>query len=674
MTLETIADNILYDAYKFIRDKQYYINPDSVYDINDINEFDKPKILNLVPKILNNDKYDNINEGDKKYILSIITRKIDDILNYNEYFKKYGDFVRKIIDENYENKNINEIHDIAFKKSGLSKLKYNIEIKPIINNIYNELTDKIKENKLKDAKDKKLILKIINENINDLKTVSGNKYEQRGKTNFYNTTLVNKLKSFNKNIDEKYLLDNYDEIYEYYLKKFNEKRDEIPKKNEQLNFVIKVKNITPDYNASEIDRILRSKIQDYQNGKIKTLPQDIKNNKEDYERFYNWIKVYFEKSGKSLAHWWNLYIDLVNEIKPKPPKEIFIPKTKTVLPSLEGEELKKLEVKGLKKKQIQKPIEQIPQTIPENFKLNYPYKSNNKKSKFLQLNPTAEISNKIQDYNIKNIKKEFSKPTYSPYPYTYEMDFMQLGKNNPLYYLFLINVNTRFLIVVPSKTKNENDTYEILNDVIKKYRIDMLKFDGESSFNKSIAVKELLRKNGIKVYASSSPYTYHNKIIDAVIRTIRNLFGPNSEQLLKQPDLMTEMVYYYNNSYHRMIKMTPIEMMNDIAKEWEYIRKMDEITYEIKNKMTILQPGTIVMVYLENGKTSKKFKKRRRNFDDVGEVVGFKNGNYLLKMLTSLKNQIIEVPQFSIKFLANDYEEMTKNKNIIETFNLNLKA
>ena len=92
--------------------------------------------------------------------------------------------------------------------------------------------------------------------------------------------------------------------------------------------------------------------------------------------------------------------------------------------------------------------------------------------------------------------------------------------------------------------------------------------------------------------------------------------------------------------------------------------------YEIKTKLEILPPKTIVMMHLEYGKTSKMFKKRRRNFDDIGEILDFKNGNYVVRLLTSLVNEIVDVPQFAIKFLANNYEEFAKNKAIQKTFNL----
>ena len=443
---------------------------------------------------------------------------------------------------------------------------------------------------------------------------------------------------------------------------------------------INVKNITPDYNAAKIMEIFNNKINDYQTGKITTLPRDIGNNKNDYTRFYKWIEIYLNDSGNDVLHWWTEFVNLYDKIKPKPPKVEPKPKIKIELPDLGGKELKKIEKPKFKK--LVKEVKEFTQEIPENFKLNYPYKTDNKKAKFKQLNPNTEISNKIQDFNLKKIKKEFSKPNYAAYPYTYEMDFLQLGARGP-YYLILLNVNTRFLIVEFSKFKDVTNTIRILTEILKKYRIDMLKFDGERAFNADNVpeIQKFFITNGIKYHRDASPFTYHNKSIDAAIKTIRNLFGPNSDHLLKQPELMREMVFYYNNTYHRSTKMTPSEMMADISEEWTFIRKMDRKAYEIKSKMTIYPNGTIVMVYLDFGKMPNKFKKRRRNFDDVGEVVGFENGNYKLKMLTSLKNEIsgaansvsIKVPQFAAQFLANDFEAMAKNKNIIETFNLNIK-
>ncbi len=258
------------------------------------------------------------------------------------------------------------------------------------------------------------------------------------------------------------------------------------------------------------------------------------------------------------------------------------------------------------------------------------------------------------------------------------MDFMQLGKHGP-YYLMLINVNTRFLIAYPSKTKTKEETYEILKDAFNRYRIDSIKTDGEAAFMSKL-LEKFYENNNTRHFVDASPFTYHNKQIDAAIRTIRNLFGPNSDAQLFDNNLMQQMIYYYNNTPHRAIKMTPTEMMADISEEWTYIRKMERKSLEYKLNNKPYSVGTIVMIHLdlgklnkkseENGETLNKFKKRRRNFDDIGEVIGFDHGNYKIKMLTSLTNEIIHIPQFAAQFLANNYEEFAKNKAIKQTFNL----
>ena len=51
-------------------------------------------------------------------------------------------------------------------------------------------------------------------------------------------------------------------------------------------------------------------------------------------------------------------------------------------------------------------VKPVYQEIPEDFQLNYPYKTGYKKRQFKTDNPEIEQTEKIPDYNTKKLKKE----------------------------------------------------------------------------------------------------------------------------------------------------------------------------------------------------------------------------------------------------------------------------
>ena len=268
---------------------------------------------------------------------------------------------------------------------------------------------------------------------------------------------------------------------------------------------------------------------------------------------------------------------------------------------------------------------------PPNLTIEYPYKTQAKQNKFLVTHPTAKVSNTLEDAKFKTMKDKLSRPTFASYPHTWEMDHMQKGETGP-YYLFIINVNTRYLIVKFTNRKDGESTRNILNELLNEgVIIRSLKFDGDKGFNSNLLIN-FYKQNGINWYMSNSPFTNHNKIVDASMRTMRNLLGPFSDGKLWHPQVMDQLVYYYNNTYHNAIKQTPKEFMgevlDDLENEWEYIRKMTRELNKIEQQIDGPPNGSVVMVHLEFGKKSEKFDKQRRTYEDLAVVIdNDKNGN-----------------------------------------------
>jgi len=274
----------------------------------------------------------------------------------------------------------------------------------------------------------------------------------------------------------------------------------------------------------------------------------------------------------------------------------------------------------------------------ENLTLEYPFKSEMKRKKFLTTHPQTKHADLVEDSHFKKLKNKMSRPTFGSKPHTYEMYHMQRTINGP-YYLFIINVNTRFLYVRYAKNKSAEVTLGILQGLIDDgVIIRCHKFDGDKGFNSNELI-EFYESYGINWYMPESPFTYHNKMVDAVMRTLRNALGPFSDGKLWNNDVMQQLVTFYNNTYHISIKQTPAEFMSkvyeDVDYEWQYIRKMTDKLELVEYWVIIPVNGSIVMVHLDFGKRSSKFDKRRRVYEDLGLVIdNDSNGNIRLVLLT----------------------------------------
>ena len=313
----------------------------------------------------------------------------------------------------------------------------------------------------------------------------------------------------------------------------------------------------------------------------------------------------------------------------------------------------------------------------------YPFRS--KISKYRKNNPTLEIQyNKIPA--IQRIpEKQLYRPYFSPEPGGWEIDFaFKICNDNDKTdneenitdtWLFCININTRYLEVYYCARKSVNHVFASLQDLIQKHPVKSIRGDGESAF-KSQTVSSLLKRHHIKFLWNDGKFTNHNRMVDCVIKTIRNAIGYreiNHEQL-------KQIVDYYNNTYHRSIDCTPKEMQEDPELEYQYIRwcqqKLTQVlTLQENYGMTKYQPGNILLIHLDKGKTNNKFEKRRTYYDRLGEFIKYVNGNVKIKLLTPVRFGInpvyeVEVPSYHTQYLAKNKESIPEE--YIRSYTINL--
>jgi hypothetical protein len=264
--------------------------------------------------------------------------------------------------------------------------------------------------------------------------------------------------------------------------------------------------------------------------------------------------------------------------------------------------------------------------------LKYPFLTERKRKDFLHdLGPPN-----FHDKNSKLLKKNFSRPSFGNEPYSWELDHIQDSYKSP--YLFVINLNTKYLYVIKVPGKKADDSLIAFTKFVSLEEHDFqhpvmnVRGDGDRGFER---LKQMYPD--INFHFESSKFTYHNKIVDAVIRTLRNALFEDKYWNGSHDDTIQQLVNYYNHTWHRSINMSPLEMHQDISKEWTYIRKQTEKLNDVKrsqkfNGLLNYHEGQLLAVHLEFGKTSDKFTKRRRNFDRTATFIEYQNGNAVVKL------------------------------------------
>jgi hypothetical protein len=212
---------------------------------------------------------------------------------------------------------------------------------------------------------------------------------------------------------------------------------------------------------------------------------------------------------------------------------------------------------------------------------------------------------RIPDDKLAPLEK-FQRPYFSPKNDSYEIDWVSSGKTPPfIHYLFCININTRYLFVIPidyNRSPTLIDTFTCLvkiNNVLEN-KIKHIRADGDNTFGVIVtqpepqlisSIKEpkyvrlgdsiyngntltrYLHANNIELYLFKSPYTNKNRIIDRVVRTIRDMLVSNESFIYNQ--LVADAVDKYNNTKHSAFnhKYSPAEVQASHDLENVFIRE-----------------------------------------------------------------------------------------------------
>ncbi|KAI5536233.1 hypothetical protein TVAGG3_0423480, partial [Trichomonas vaginalis G3] len=329
------------------------------------------------------------------------------------------------------------------------------------------------------------ILKYHNKIISEIKDKIKNNEYTKGKTK----SQLKQLKDFkNKVLTE----EDIDELYNLY-----NPEPQKPKEQKQKEQNAQVLQTINDAQALIYDSLVK--------------PYSARLLNED--QLLEFILQHKLEAGKYIKPLYTAYLKQMNRIHPELMKGGMNSKTSS--------KIKADKIKPLATPKPPTTVPPPPSVNPSSFTLLYPFQTLKKQKDFKK---DFKILNKPIDPKIQPLKEKFSRPSFAPYPYSYEIDHLEYSKGN-VTYLFAININTRYLYCIPVKGKTEQETRRAIQYLLDHERVDNIRGDGDKGFQATMTHYF----PQINFFFSSSPYTFHNKIVDAVMRTLRDALGVNGQ-------------------------------------------------------------------------------------------------------------------------------------------------
>jgi hypothetical protein len=241
-----------------------------------------------------------------------------------------------------------------------------------------------------------------------------------------------------------------------------------------------------------------------------------------------------------------------------------------------------------------------------------------------------------------------------PYPNTQ----IRLDRRKFFFYLFVININTKYLVVSSSYTKNAKHVVDVLKYMKHYFKIEHVKGDYEKAFVAKETYK-YLKENHINYYFTIFKYTNSNRVVDRVIRTIRDMvdrLGPSASLL--NENLVQEVVKLYNHTKHCSYtnKFTPTQAQYNPEVETWFICKQESKLADIDlSSFKGYEEVDFLLVHMPYREINYK---RRRTFNELAIFRGYRGGNVLVELCipsTKLKNNKIKYPLYVLPMWCTKY-------------------
>ena len=304
--------------------------------------------------------------------------------------------------------------------------------------------------------------------------------------------------------------------------------------------------------------------------------------------------------------------------------------------------IKKRKTRGKKPDPLYIPNnEDIPLSV-DSFSIEFPFKSKQKFDSVQSKLRNKTFKNKV-DLNPKKQQKKYQRPYYSPRFLGWECDlvFFTEKTKKPITYMFVINLNTKFLYVIYLTNKDNDNMIDAFMNLFnypsdnvqcpEGLRMNSIRFDGEKALV-SKRLTDFFKDRDIKFYSNPSPYINKSRVVDRVIRTIRTAFDNlniGHLSLSEHRKTMQKIVSIYNNTVHRTTGLKPAEMTFEQELEWIKNKEnelFDQMEKVVETDRFDFEKGEEVLIYLPTGKTDR-FTKKHIYYSTRGEFVKMDHGN-----------------------------------------------
>lgn len=205
----------------------------------------------------------------------------------------------------------------------------------------------------------------------------------------------------------------------------------------------------------------------------------------------------------------------------------------------------------------------------------------------------GSFSNKIAMYLRKNETHSLHRPKRKKFPRRKIMthypgqivqsdliDMQQFSRVNSgfNYILVVIDCFSKFLWCIPLRTKTAKDTGSGLRSIFNsmKFPVQTIIFDQGLEYVNSV-VQNLLKERGVYSYhiLTKTKASSAERVIKTIKHIIWKIFTHNKNN--RWIDILEDLTINYNNTYHKSIKMKPIEVT------WENRKKVFKTLYPKKS-------------------------------------------------------------------------------------------
>jgi hypothetical protein len=258
------------------------------------------------------------------------------------------------------------------------------------------------------------------------------------------------------------------------------------------------------------------------------------------------------------------------------------------------------------------------------------------------------LEERPQEFDLNPLKKLF-RPYFSPQLGSWEVDVVfaphPLNRYDCVLYLFCININTKFLrVFLLGNSHKLEDIYTCIAQLIEEgHYVSGIRGDGE--FKHFDLGDEKLKNGNIQgKYYQSSPFDNHNRVVDRVIRTIKDAVGQNYYDM-RDSNKVQQAVEYYNLTPHESLKMgnaifTPNEVEKNKELEGVLIRKNKQLLEVAQERQAeeglfSYEKGYVLLIHLDFSRTVFKFMKKRRVFNALAIFEKYEHGDVVCRILRS---------------------------------------